>query len=374
MFNSFYQARDELDRAVLAGHFDKLPGISLAIFRYLLEHTFYTERSYGFVNHKRCGVQTLMAYTNFSKNAVTNALTNLEQAHLIHRRPRPMGTGGSNPDEITITWPVFHAEDEAEGPSEGLSDRAEGPSQDSEGPSEGLSFLDKNLKNGYNNKADAVAAPSGEDRAKGSTRSKGSARSGSTRAKDDCPVDGFASVEEYVLDLEGCVGQLELRLFSVDDGQIDVKTLARKLRTLCIQYEVACKWSDILRVFPSDDKIWWQAGRKEVPAGYLLTLIELDMIELNKERAAEDDGPEADEFPAPAPAPAKKSAQRVEADRLVKEYAKVSGRSVKDVMDEIVPMDLAVYQVVEMLPAWIRDAEAAIERKTSRGSAGTFAC
>jgi predicted transcriptional regulator len=296
MFDNFFEARDELDRAVSAGHFDKLPGISLAIFRYLLEHAFYSGRSYGFVNHKRCGVQTLMAYTNFSKNAVTNALTNLEQAHLIHRRPRPIGTGGSNPDEITITWPVFHAEDDSDRTSEGLSEGPEGPSQDSDRPSEGLSFLDKNVKNSATSTSDddvVASTPSRENQGKGSTRSKGSARSSSTarattRAKDESPVDGVASVEEYVLDLEGCAGDLEVRLFSEDDGQIDVPVLARKLRNLCIRYEFHCLWSDILRLVPVDDKWWWQASNKEVPAGYLLRLIELDMIRMNKEKKADE--------------------------------------------------------------------------------------
>jgi hypothetical protein len=296
MFNSFFGVRDELDRAVLAGDI-KLPGISLAIFRYLLEHTFYKGRAYGFVNHDRCGVKTLMAYTNFSRNAVTNALTALEEARLIHRRPRPIGTGGSNPDEITIAWPVFYAEDDtvddSEGPSEGLSELAEGPSQDSEGPSEGLSFLREEEKITTSSRSDddvVGSNPSGESRAKASTRTKDTARSGSTaRPEDDfLDVDGYASAEAYVLDLEEYVGELEVRLFGSDEGQIDVKPLAKKLRNLCIRYEFSCLWSDILRVIPVGHKWWWQAGRKDVPVGYLLRLIELDMIKEAKGREAED--------------------------------------------------------------------------------------
>lgn len=80
-----------------------------------------------------------------------------------------------------------------------------------------------------------------------------------------------------------------MRLFSSDEGQIDVKPLARKLRALCLRYEFTCLWSDILDVYPAGHKWWWLAHNKEVPVGYLLRLIELNMIKQRKQDAAEDD-------------------------------------------------------------------------------------
>jgi hypothetical protein len=150
VFKHFFQARDELDRAVLVGAFDELQASALAIFRYLLEHTFFTERSYGFVNYDVCGVDNLIAYTRYSKNTVKRALVDLEDARLIHRRPRPLAKGGSNPDEITIIWAAFHAGDEAEGPMVGPS------------------FLDKNVRMTTSSRRadDGRRPPSGENRAK----------------------------------------------------------------------------------------------------------------------------------------------------------------------------------------------------------------
>ena len=223
--------------------------------------------------------------------------TALEDAKLIHRQPRATWAAGRQDDEITIVWPTFHAPDIDSIPA----DLSTIPADLSDQPAESAGSFNrtKNYKNDYNNTDDVVVTtPSGENQGKGSTRSKGTARSGpsaraTTRAKDDSPVDGFASVEEYVLDLERCAGALEVRLFSEDDGQIDVPVLARKLRGLCIRYEFACLWSDILRAIPVGHTWWWQAGQKEVPVGYLLRLIELDMIQQQKEREADDDGLEA---------------------------------------------------------------------------------
>ncbi len=308
MFNSFFEARDELDRAILAAEIT-LAAPSLAIFRFVLSHAFYNGASYGFVNHKVCGTDIIAKLTGYSVRCVGDHLKYLEHAKLIHRRPRPIGTGGSSPDEITIVWVTFHdvdvPVDEAEPARGALSDLAE-PAAPAPEPAAGAnSFLDKKVKNQLHHQEpdDAVvgssSSPSGENRGKGSTRPKASARSSSTarattRAKDESLNDeGFASVEEYVLDLEGCAGDLEVRLFGVDDGQVDIKPLAKMLRNLGVRYGYSCLWSDILSVYPVGHKIWWQAGNKAVPVGYLLRLIELEMAKQNKEEEAQDDDLEA---------------------------------------------------------------------------------
>jgi len=290
MFKNFFEARDELDRAILTDEIT-LAAQALAIFRFLLSHAFYDYEKYperyGFVNRKVWGVDNIGRYNGCSERTARDHLTALQDAKLIHRQPQATWAAGRQDDEITIVWVTFHAPDIDSIPAD-LSDQ---PADSA------VSFIStKNYKNDYNNTNDVVVAtPSGKtkDRAKDSTRSEGTARSSSTaragtRAKDESPVDGIASLEEYVSDLEGCVGKLEVRLFSEDDGQIDVPVLARKLRNLCIRYEFHCLWSDILRLVPVDDKWWWQAGNKEVPAGYLLRLIELDMIRMNKEKKTDE--------------------------------------------------------------------------------------
>jgi hypothetical protein len=219
VFKNFFEARDELDRAVLAGDI-KLPEMPesrraavLAIFRFLLSHTFYDGYSYGFVNRKVCGADTLVELTGFSLSTVKRSLTALVEARLIHRRPCPMSVGGSNPDEIAIAWSVFHAEDEAEGVTENLSDQAKGVTVTAEGVTENLSFQEKKLKNRSSSRRadDDAASSSEENRAKSSIRSVGTARSGSTHpaispAKDEYPVDPGAlddltgSINEFLDD------------------------------------------------------------------------------------------------------------------------------------------------------------------------------
>ena len=62
MFTNFFEARDELDRAILADEIT-VAAQALAIFRFLLSHAFYDHRKfperYGFVNHKVWGVDTI---------------------------------------------------------------------------------------------------------------------------------------------------------------------------------------------------------------------------------------------------------------------------------------------------------------------------
>jgi len=233
MFTNFFEARDALDRAILGDEIE-LAIAALAIFRFLLSHAFYNEQSYGFVNHKVCGIDTIAKLTGCSPRTVKRALPELEAARLIHRRPRPLGTGGKRPDEITIIWPVFHAEDEDGAESANLSD--EGASLSTEGADLAPSFLDKKVKTTTSTSDGDVAgkSPSGKtrSRAKASSRSRGTARSSSTRVKDDCPVDDspapdeFPDLEEYVSDIEKSLDILE-SLLSMEPGQINVKVWAQ---------------------------------------------------------------------------------------------------------------------------------------------------
>ena len=102
------------------------------------------------------------------------------------------------------------------------------------------------------------------------------------------PWYGYPDLVEYVSDLEECAGDLEVRLFGVDDGQIDVKPLAKTLRSLCVQYGFTCLWSDILQAIPATHKWWSVAARKDNPVGYFRFLLEKDMIQQDKENAAGD--------------------------------------------------------------------------------------
>ena len=188
MFKHFFQARDALDRAISADDI-KLAASPLGIFRFLLEHTFFSEDSYGFVNHKVCGADEIAKRTGFSVRAVGTHLRALQEARLIYRRPRPIGTGGKNPDEITITWPVFHAEDvDSEPATSATSEDAEPANTASEPADLAGSFQEKKDKNPSSSRRaddDGRQSPSGKTK----DRAKATTRSASTRAMDEYPVD-----------------------------------------------------------------------------------------------------------------------------------------------------------------------------------------
>jgi hypothetical protein len=190
---------------------------------------------------------------------------------------------------------------------------------------------------------DDVATPSGENQAKASSRPGSSARAGDSSPDDQVPgqEEDIASLEEYVLDLEECVGDIEVRLYGVDDGQIDIKPPAKLLRNLCLRYGYTAKWSDVLRVFPPDDKVWRLSRRKDSPVGYLLRLLELDMIRANKENEADDPEPVDDEI-----------------TRLVKEYAELTGRAPGDIEHELETTYRALGpgEIVTILQSWINKA------------------
>ena len=140
MFKNFFEARDELDRAILADEFElpEMPesrrAATLAIFRFLLSHTFYNEASYGLVNDKVCATDTIAKLTGYSLSTAKRSMAALADARVIHRQARPKWSGGRAADEITIIWDVFHVKDEAESvtvtPSGGVDDGAESVTPD----------------------------------------------------------------------------------------------------------------------------------------------------------------------------------------------------------------------------------------------------
>lgn len=167
---------------------------------------------------------------------------------------------------------------------------------------------------------------SGDNRAEDSTRAKGSssakdsARPSSTRsgssssASSSVPADkapgqndvpapgvqvpgvssvspddqGVPPIEDYIADLEECAGALAVRLGVDEDDGINIKVLAGKLRDLCVLYDYHMLMSDIINSYEVDDRVWWKCSRKAVPVGYFLNEIEREMIQSNKNYAAED--------------------------------------------------------------------------------------
>ncbi len=318
MFKNFFQARDELDRAILAGDIE-LSAIALAVFRFLLSHTFYTARSYGHVNYDVCGTETLMSLTGYAERSVKRAIHDLKAARLIHVRPRPKYAGGSDPAEVSIIWAVFHAEDEdSESATEAPSDGAESATEAPESATEAPSFLREERKEPTTSSrrdddvAGSSSTPSGDTRDRASTRTKGSARpkgsagpkasarskassAGSGARADKVPADSgvpddYPDLGEYVADLEECLGDLASFL-SVDEGTIEVKVLARMFRALCVRYGFTCMMSDVLDAFPTGR--WVRVSRKDNPVGYLLNEIEREFIKQNDEADAND--PELEE-------------------------------------------------------------------------------
>lgn len=130
---SFFEARDELFREFLAG--SPMPAPTRAVFRYLLEFTFYRGAAYGWVRHDACGTKTIAQSTGFSEKTVKRSMVMLESNGLIKRVTRTKGTGGRLSDEVRIDWDYLYVGAEGDsltpsgqGDSLTPSDGAEGDS------------------------------------------------------------------------------------------------------------------------------------------------------------------------------------------------------------------------------------------------------
>ena len=116
--------------------------------------------------------------------------------------------------------------------------------------------------------ASASSTPSGENRAKGSTRPT------STRArKDSSAKDDHPALEEYVADLEECRDELARRL-SVDPGSITIKPLAKQWREMSIRNGEQAGVSAAIKEFPADDPMWSMCASKANPVGFLVFAVE----------------------------------------------------------------------------------------------------
>ena len=246
---TYHDAKNALDRAVLARDIE-LSAPALAIFRFLLSHTFYTERSYGHVNHKVCGTENLMSLTGYSERSVKRAIHDLKAARLIHVRPRPKYSGGSNTAEISIIWAVFHAEDDqAESATEALSDRpesaTEAPESATEAPS---SLLEEREEETTSRRNDAVASSSRSSRAKRttSTRAGRASSAGSTSSADsgvrpdkvpgDSGVPPVDDAREFISWLSDVLG--------VPESSINRKVILGRLEEVLAEFP-GMTWRDL---------------------------------------------------------------------------------------------------------------------------------
>ena len=250
MFKNFFQARDELDRAILGDDIE-LSAIALAVFRFLLSHTFYDARSYGHVNYDVCGTETLISLTGYAERSVKRAIHDLKAARLIHVRPRPKYAGGSDTAEISIIWAVFHAEDDqAESATEALSDRpesaTEAPESATEAPS---SFMEEREEPTSSRRHDDVGSstPSGEtrDRAKGSaqpssTRAGKASSAGSGARSDKVPggsgVPAVEDAREFISWLSAVLG--------VPESSINRKVILGRLQEVVAEFP-GMMWTDL---------------------------------------------------------------------------------------------------------------------------------
>jgi len=218
---------------------------------------------------------------------------------------------------------------------------------------------------------DVANAPSGSNRAKASTRSKGTAR-----AKD------FPSVEDYISDLEGCVDELARRL-DMDPGRINIKVVAKTFRQLGVEYDADVLFSDILDEFPADHPRWQRFASKNNPVGYMLDEFARCLAE-NADQDEEVPVPDPAQDPALDPASAVDTEEREEAerqaeeaavkaliaelakdcDRMVGQYAELTGTAVEDVKASLKGKDMRQLREV-ILPGMIRETEAASERRAS---------
>jgi hypothetical protein len=180
---TYHHAKNELDRRILDGIDVAGSGPALAIFRFLLSHTFYSGDSYGWVRDDRSGVDTIAKLTGYSVRTVKEHLQSLANVDLIRRHKRPKLTGGRWPDRIFICWDYLHAESgdghdseraapalmESPAPSEGAA-----PATTVESPAPSYSSKkDKNLyKNAGKPASHQVAAPSGENQDQDHDRAK----------------------------------------------------------------------------------------------------------------------------------------------------------------------------------------------------------
>lgn len=170
---TYHHAKNELDRHILDDGIDVAgSGPALAIFRFLLSHTFYSGDGYGWVRDDRSSVDTIAKLTGYSVRTVKEHLQSLANVDLIRRYKRPKLTGGRWPDRIFICWDYLHAES-GDGHD---SERAAPALMESPAPSEGAapattvespapSYSSKKDKNVYKNAgkpaSHQAAAPSG---------------------------------------------------------------------------------------------------------------------------------------------------------------------------------------------------------------------
>ena len=124
---TYFQARDELDRAILDGIDVAGSGPAIAIFRLLLSHTFFKGDAYGWVRADRCGIDVIAKLTGYCERTVKDHLKELARVGLIKRYTRPRATGGRYPDNIFISWSFVAdskpgREDESEEASPALSE------------------------------------------------------------------------------------------------------------------------------------------------------------------------------------------------------------------------------------------------------------
>ena len=102
---SFFKARDLLDTEL---DYEKLipSATQNLVFRYLLEHTVFNKKAddYGWVTKNALDPKQIMARTSLKRTAFYAALGALADLGMINRVPRPILSGGSDPDLIEITW------------------------------------------------------------------------------------------------------------------------------------------------------------------------------------------------------------------------------------------------------------------------------
>jgi hypothetical protein len=78
---------------------------ALAVFRFLLFHTWWTGEQYGWVADAWTAQEKIATAMGCHRNTVYKALGDLEEAKMITRRHRPAGQGkGRLPDAIFIDW------------------------------------------------------------------------------------------------------------------------------------------------------------------------------------------------------------------------------------------------------------------------------
>jgi hypothetical protein len=175
---TFFQARDAFDALVLNG--DPVPEHERAmvtVFRILLQHTMYKGDAKGFVRRDRSSVEVLARLAVYSPKKVGEALADLEAGGFIKRRRRPRGNGGSDTQEIYLSWPAMHATTEPDvssgsdvsSCSEEVSSCSEGSEPDvSSGSYKEEEKKDKELSNNPDDASQAPPAPQSSEESQAS--------------------------------------------------------------------------------------------------------------------------------------------------------------------------------------------------------------